>query len=67
VVDTAQLSPLDIVGLEEGPGVAVGTMYPMLGIAWQTLGQNLRDLGLSVTRTDEAEENDPVYPFTGRE
>jgi hypothetical protein len=29
VVDTAQASPLDIVGLDEGPRVAVGTMYPM--------------------------------------
>jgi glycogen operon protein len=30
VVDTAQASPLDIVGLDEGPRVAVGTMYPMV-------------------------------------
>ncbi len=32
----------------------------LLGIARQTLRQKLRDLGLSVTRTAEAEENDPV-------
>jgi glycogen operon protein len=30
VVDTAQASPLDIVGLDEGPRVAVGATYPVV-------------------------------------
>jgi len=32
----------------------------LLGIARQTLRLKLRDLGLSVTRTVEAEEDEPV-------
>jgi glycogen operon protein len=30
VIDTAQASPWDIVGLDEGPRVAVGTKYPLV-------------------------------------
>jgi hypothetical protein len=39
------------------PGIPRGEL---LGIARQTLRAKLRDLGLSVTRTVEAEEDNPV-------
>jgi hypothetical protein len=33
----------------------------LLGIARQTLRQKLRDLGLSISRPAESDEDDPVY------